>query len=69
MKRRDLLKKIRQAAKAHGASYEEFEMTRHTGVVVGDTRTTVARHNEIQDRMAVVIFKQLEQELGEGWWR
>lgn len=69
MKRTEVLRRIRKAAKAAGVSYDEFEMTRHTGVTVGGVRTTVARHLEIADQMAEVIFKQLESALGKGWWR
>jgi hypothetical protein len=69
MKRRDVLKKIRQEAKATGATYSEQELTRHTGITCGGISTTVPRHNEIKDLMAETIFKQLEPALGKGWWR
>ena len=69
MKRRDVLKKIRAEANRQGVSYDEAELTRHTGIRVGGLRTTVPRHTEIPDRVAQTIFKQLEPALGEGWWR
>jgi mRNA interferase HicA len=69
MKRRDVLKRIRRAAKTQGVEVTVRELTRHTGITVGRTSTTVPRHNEIADLMASVIFKQLEVELGKGWWR
>ncbi len=69
MKRADVLKKIRKAAKAQGLAYTERELTRHTGITVGDVSTTVARHTEIPDLFAETIFKQLEPALGKGWWR
>ena len=69
MKRSEVLKRIRKAAKARGVEYAEQELTRHTGITVGGISTTVPRHSEIQDLMAQVIFKQLESVLGKGWWR
>lgn len=69
MRRTELLRKIRKAARSAGVTYEEFEMTRHTGLTVGGARTTIARHAEIPDQMAEVIFKQLQDVLGKGWWR
>lgn len=69
MKRRDVLRKIRKAAKEAGVDYAEQELTRHTGITVGGVSTTVARHSEIPDLFAETIFKQLEPALGKGWWR
>lgn len=69
MKRGDVLGKMRKAARARGVSYTEYDLTRHTGVTVGDARTTVPRHTEIKNNMAEVIFKQVESALGKRWWR
>ena len=69
MKRSEVLKKIREAAKTAGVPYAERELTRHTGITVGSVSTTVARHTEIPDRFAETIFRQLEPALGKGWWR
>lgn len=69
MRRAEVLRKIRKAAQAQGLDYTERELTRHTGITVGDVSTTVARHNEIPDLFAQTIFKQLEPALGKGWWR
>jgi hypothetical protein len=69
VKRGDVLKKIRRAAKARGVAYAEHELTRHTGITVGSVSTTVARHTEIPDLFAETIFRQLEPALGKGWWR
>lgn len=69
MKRRQLLRKIRDAAKEAGIGYSEHELTRHSGITVGNTSTTIPRHIEIHDRLAEAIYKQLEVELGKGWWR
>lgn len=69
MKRRDVLTKIRKAAKVAGVAYSEQELTRHTGITVGGISTTVPRHGEIIEYTAEAIFKQLEPALGKGWWR
>lgn len=69
MKRGDVLRTIRKAAKAQGLAYREVELTRHTGITVAGVSTTVARHQEISDVMAQTIYKQLEPALGKGWWR
>lgn len=70
MKRNDVIKKIRKAAKAQGVSCELYELTNHTGIRVGDTATTVSRSSkDVPNLFAETIFKQLEPALGEGWWR
>jgi mRNA interferase HicA len=69
MKRGDVIRKIRKAAKARGVHLETFERTNHTGIQCGVIRTTIGRHNEISDLMAETIFKQLEPELGSRWWK
>jgi mRNA interferase HicA len=69
MKRGDVIRKIRKAAKAQGVNCELVELTRHTGIHCGDVRTTIGRHNEIPDHMAETIFKQLEPALGNRWWK
>lgn len=69
MKTREAIKKIQKAAKAAGLEFELTELTNHTGIRVGNKKTTIGRHSEIPNLMAQKIFKQLEGELGEGWWR
>lgn len=69
MKRQAVLNRIKTAARAAGLEYCEVELTNHTGIVVGSTRSTVGRHSEIADGTARAFFKQFEQELGKGWWR
>lgn len=69
MKRNDVLKQIRKAAKRQGVHVETFSMTNHDGLVCGEARTTIPRHTEIPDRMAETIFKQLEPALGSRWWK
>jgi hypothetical protein len=69
VKRQAVLRRIRIAARKAGLDHREVELTNHTGVVVGGTRSTLGRHSEIADGTARAFFKQFEQELGKGWWR
>ena len=69
MKKQAVLKKIKTAAKAHGLEYREVELTNHTGIIVGETRSTIGRHSEVADGTARAFYKQFENELGKGWWR
>lgn len=69
MKRAAVLKKIRAEAKRQGKEFSTVELGQHTGVVVGATRSTLGRHNEIDDVTARKFFDQFAAELGKGWWR
>ncbi len=69
MKRRDVLKKLKTAAKSAGLDYQEYELTNHTGIKIGLTASTLARHGEIDDVTARKFFDQYASELGKGWWR
>lgn len=69
MKRGDVIRTIRKAAKSHGVDCELYELSRHTGIRCGNVSTTIPRHNEITDRMAETIYKQLEPALGKRWWK
>lgn len=59
MKRKDLMKKLAEKAKAEGADLELTEGGNHTKVKIGDKRTVVARHNEINEITAKAILKQM----------
>lgn len=69
MKRAAVLKKIKRAAKTAGVDYLEVEQTRHTGLIVGDVHTTLARHGEVTEGTAEALYRQLQPALGKGWWR
>lgn len=56
-------------SKKPGLEHREIELTNHTGVIVGTTRSTIGRHTEIAAGTARAFVKQFEQELGKGWWR
>ena len=64
-----MLKKIKGEAKRQGKSYQEVELTNHTGIVVDGLRSTLKRHREIDDVTARKFFDQFAQVLGKGWWR
>lgn len=70
MKRGDVIKKLKQAAKAKGLQFEMVSLTRHDGIKVGKTTRTLGRHNEIDDVTARKFWDQFAEELGgKGWWR
>lgn len=69
MKRKQVLKKVKAAAKARDLSYGTEELTNHTGVYVGGKRSTLARHTEIDEVTAGLFFDQFAEVLGKGWWR
>ncbi len=69
MKRRTVIKKIENAAKARGLPFEVTELTNHTGITVGGKRSTLGRHSEVDEVTAGKFFKQFSEVLGEGWWR
>lgn len=70
MHREDVIKKIKLAAKDRGVSFERVELTRHTGVIVGEVRTTISRSSkDFPNRWAETVWKQLEPALGERWWK
>lgn len=59
MKRAALLKEIRAFARASGLPVTEVEGAHHTKVEVGDKRTVVARHREINELTVKAIRQQL----------
>ncbi len=69
MKRGDVIKKLKQRAKKSGTGFDQFELTNHTGFLVGKTRSTLGRHSEIDDVTARKFWDQFASEFGKGWWR
>lgn len=69
MRREQVIKKLRKAAKAAGLAFEVVELTNHTGIIVGSTRSTLKRHSEIDEVTVGRFFDQYAAELGKGWWR
>lgn len=71
MKRTDLIRTIKEGARAAGRSVQEPTGSRrgpHDVYVVGGQKVPIARHAEINDYTALQIMKDLEGELGKEWW-
>lgn len=70
MKRRDVIGRIAKAAKQEGITWKiAREGGRHTVYSLNGLMIPIARHSEIDDRMAETIFKECEPELGRRWWK
>jgi len=69
VRRRQVLGKVKRAARSAGLQYSEVELKRHTGVVVGGLRVTISRTTEINEGTAEAFWKQFDAVLGKGWWR
>lgn len=70
MKRRELVKKIGQAAKAAGKSWVLVRDTgRHEIWDCDGMPIPIPRHAEINPWTAEGIMRDLEEKLGEDWWR
>ncbi len=67
MKRSQVIKRLREAARAAGLDMEVVELTRHTGIIVGGHRSTLGRHSEVDEITVVKFFKQYEDVLGKEW--
>lgn len=69
-RRRDVLKKINKAAKASGLDWSEVrEGANHTVFSLDGLMIPIARHNEIDNQMAEIIYKECADKLGKDWWR
>lgn len=66
-KKRDIIKKIKSEAKAQGVSFEEREGGNHTILKVGGATVPVPRHNEIDNRTAIVIYGECP--FRKDWWK
>lgn len=69
-KQRELLKRVRNAAKARGLTFElERRGGNHDVYSLDGLRVIVPRHREIGNQMATVIYRQCEPKLGKRWWQ
>ena len=69
-KRRDIIKTIATAAADQGIAFTvSREGARHTVYDLDGDMIPIARHNEIGNRMAEVIYKEAAAELGKDWWK
>ena len=70
MKQKDLIGKISKAGKAKGLVWCVVRQGgQHTLYPLGTTKVAVPRRSEINELTAQSIMKDLEDQLGEGWWR
>lgn len=69
MKRSALIKKIRQGAKRAGVDFEMYELTNHTGIRCGDVATTIGRHSEVPELMALTIYSSSHPPSAKGGGR
>ncbi len=70
MKRGEVKQRIRKAAKARGKDWTLLRQgAQHEIWLCGSTSVVLPRHNELQLGLVLGIFRRLERELGEGWWK
>jgi mRNA interferase HicA len=60
MRRRDLMRRLRDIALEEDVDMEVTEGGRHTKVKIGNRQTAVPRHNEINEHTARSIIKHME---------
>ena len=70
MKRREVIKRIADAAGAQGVSWHLARQgANHEVWVLGGVMIPIARHREFGNRTAEMIWKECEAQLGKDWWR
>ena len=61
---------IGKAAKDKGLDWSEVRQgANHTVFNLDGVMIPIARHNEIDNRMAEIIFKECADKLGKDWWK
>lgn len=69
-KRTEVIRTIRQAAKARGMAFDELrEGANHTIYSLDGLMIPVGRHNELTNRYAEDVYRECEAKLGKRWWR
>jgi mRNA interferase HicA len=70
VKQGELKRRIQLASNAQGKVWRLLRQGgRHEVWQCGRTKITIPRHREINQLTAEAIFKDLEPDLGRGWWR
>jgi hypothetical protein len=70
MKRRNLIQKIKKAAKSAEVDFDFVrEGAAHTIYRCGGQQISVPRHAELNELTSKGIMTDLEGELGTGWWK
>jgi hypothetical protein len=69
-KRAEIISRIEKAAKAAELKFLLLrEGAKHSIYDLDGVTIPIARHRELGQRYAEIIFKQCEAKLGRGWWR
>lgn len=69
-KPRDIVKRIQKEARRQGLDFEFYrEGARHTVYDLDGLHIPIARHGDIANVMAEVIYKECEPKLGKRWWK
>jgi hypothetical protein len=70
VKRSKLIRRIRTAARSADLKWELVRQgSAHEVWRIGGRQFTIPRHREINEVTAMAIMRDLETELGDGWWR
>ncbi len=69
MKRRDLIRRIGEAARDRGLTWEIVRQgADHEVCALESHRITIPRHREIVEHTARGVMTAFEEEFGTGWW-
>lgn len=70
MKRDELIKKIKKAAKRQGVAWAfDYHGANHDLYLLAGKKIPIERHAELDNRYAEKVYKECEEVLGKGWWR
>jgi len=70
VKRRDLIKRIRDEAKRRGLPFVVIDTRgKHDKLIFMEVRVPIPRHKEIATGKGESIMKLFEQYFGKNWWR
>lgn len=69
MKRRHLISAIGRRALLLGKPWVHERDGKHEIWRCGRTRVVIPRHREVSEWTALEIMRDLQEELGEKWWR
>jgi mRNA interferase HicA len=67
MRRKELLRRIREEAKRCKKEVTEREGGSHTKLTVGSTSVRIPRHVQLNIETARGIMRDLDEEFGKGW--
>ncbi len=69
-KRRDIIKTIAATAKRRGLAFGlEREGASHSVYNLDGLMIPIGRHNDLDNQMAEIIYKEAAAKLGKRWWK